>query len=453
VPTDPSPRTGSAQTWRSTLWVWPVTAGGLAFLASLGLARVRPPEGSLLGSLWPGGTSSASALLEVTATSVMTATTIIFSLTVLALQLASQQFSPRLLRRFARDRVTKRVLSILVAAFAFSITGLSGIEEGEPVPTLVVAGSLALAIASLAAILAFITHMVRVLRVDTMMLEVHDDTERAIEAFYPVPGDETVSGDELAAELDTADGEVITASRSGFVRMTDIEGLVDAAARHDLLVRVDVRAGDEITRTSPLAYAWGGDRSPRRGRLGDDAIEDVRAAIAIGYERTIDQDTAFGFRQLEDIAVKAISPAINDPVTAAHAVGHMADLLVQVAQRRAGATVHFDDEGTARAIVPDRDLRYYLDLTCGQLRRFGSSEPSVLCALLRALRDVGVACRSDAQRDEVRRSADAVVAGMDGGLIEVDLASVRDHRERVERALDGDLAGAFIDRAGETRSM
>jgi uncharacterized membrane protein len=427
-----------------------VASGGVAFVAAAVLTRWRPAAGTRFEALWQGGPTSGINVLQAMATSVMTAATLIFSLTVLALQLASQQFSPRLLRRFARDRVTKRVLAVLTATFVFATTAMSGVSEDEAVPTLAVALGLLLGLASFGAILAFITHMVRVLRVDTMMLEVHDDAERTIDAFYPDPGEPRRDPGEL--DLDDGGAHVVTATRSGFVRMTDVDALVAVASEHDLVVRVVVRAGDGVTRGTPLAAVWGRAGAPCFG-LDDEVVDCIRESIDIGYERTMDQDTGFGFRQLEDIAVKAMSPSINDPVTAAHAVGHMADLLVQLAEHELGPTLHADEQGVGRAVVPDRDLRYYLDLTCGQLRRFSTSEPSVLNALLRALRDVAVACRTDEQRDHVRRSADEIVDVMDEGLIEVDRASVLDHRERVERALAGDLSGAFADRAGETRSM
>lgn len=170
-------------------------------------------------------------------------------------------------------------------------------------------------------------------------------------------------------------------------------------------------------------------------------------------QRTIDQDSGFGFRQLEDIAVKAMSPSINDPVTAAHAVGHMADLLVRLTGCRLGPTLHRDDDGVGRAIVPDRDLRYYLDLSSAQLRRFAADQPSVLIALLRMLRSVAIACRDDEQRREVLRAARLVAGQMPKGTTDEDRCTVEDMLARVERALDGDVVDAFADRAGETRSI
>ena len=164
-------------------------------------------------------------------------------------------------------------------------------------------------------------------------------------------------------------------------------------------------------------------------------------------------DSGFGFRQLEDIAVKAMSPSINDPVTAAHAVGHMADPLVRLTGCRLGPTLHRDDDGIGRAIVPDRDLRYYLDLSSAQLRRFAADEPSVLIALLRMLRAVAIACRDADQSRDVLRSARLVAAQVPSGTTEADRCTVADMLARVERALNSDVVDAFSDRAGETRSI
>ena len=173
----------------------------------------------------------------------------------------------------------------------------------------------------------------------------------------------------------------------------------------------------------------------------------------IGYERTIEQDAAFAFRQLTDIAVKALSPGINDPVTAAHAVGHMADLLVRLTGRRLGPTLHEDAEGTGRVVVPDRDLPYYLDLVCGPIRRYGRSEPTVLIALLRMLRDVATAARDDAQRQDLADQIGLIVEEVSETVGAHDAKQVQAMAQRVGQALDGDVRGAYADRSGETRSL
>lgn len=438
---------GSAERSRRPLWVWPVAAAVAGAVAGWALGQVEP-RGGFLADLWPSDTSAAGSLLQVVATGAVTITTLTLSLTVVALQLASSQFSPRLLRDFARDRTTKQVLSVFAATFTFAVAGLRGINGRQPVPTLVCLGAALLGLASFVALLAFITHVAALLRVDTMMKRVHDDTDRAIAEFYLPYGDDSGPFPDSLG-LDARRGTAVTARTSGFVRVIDAPHAVRAARRHDTVVRVEVRPGDHVTSGTPIATAW-----TRSGAAVPDELADaVRTAVVLGYERTIDQDAGFGFRQLEDIAIKAMSPAVNDPTTADAAVGHMSALLVRLLERRLGATVHEDEEGTGRVVVPDRDLRYYLELACGQLRRFGGSEPSVLVSLLRMLRDVACACRDDDQRVAVAEAADRVCAQLAPQAVESDAAAVRDLRGRVDAALASRAEDAFADRAGETRSL
>ncbi|MGY1714299.1 DUF2254 domain-containing protein [Geodermatophilus sp. SYSU D01106] len=436
----------SAESSRAPLWVWPATAGLVAAVAGWLLGEVEPRSG-LLAGLWPSDSSAAGSLLQVVATGAVTITTLTLSLTVVALQLASSQFSPRLLRDFVRDRVTKAVLAVFAATFTFALAGLRGIDQAEPVPTLVCLVAALLGLASFGALLAFVTHIARMLRVDSMMVRVHDETDAAIRVFYRDYGDRSARSPD---ELDTgrARGTPVRATRSGFVRVTDAEHAVRAAQAQDAVVRIEVRPGDHVVQGSPIATVWAAG-----GTAVDGVADAVREAVHLSAERTIDQDAGFGFRQLEDIAIKAMSPAVNDPTTAATAVGHMADLLVRLTGRHLGATLHEDAEGVGRVVVPDRDLRYYLDLACGQLRRFGAGEPTVLVALLRMLRDVAVVCRDDEQRAAVARAADEVCGQLAHQPLEQDADGVRDLRMRVDLALAGRLEDAFADRAGETRSI
>jgi uncharacterized membrane protein len=299
-------------------------------------------------------------------------------------------------------------------------------------------------------VLVYITHVIRILRIDTMMLAVHAQTALAITTFYPPYGDPRPRSPDPSVRPEGR-GQVILAARSGFVRLVDVESLVAAARDRDAVVEALARPGDHVGRGTPLAQVWSRDGGP----LPDlDAVAAVvQEAIAIGYERTLEQDAAYGFRELEDIAVKALSPAINDPVTAAHAIGHMGDLLTRLVGCRLGATVHEDEHGVGRAIVPDRDLPYYLDLTCGQIRRFGSAEPTVLIALLRMLRDVGASARDDEQRQHIAHEARLIVQAAAPSLLPGERRAVEDMESRVGRALCGDVLGAYRDRSGETRSI
>ena len=437
----------SAEHGATSLWPWPVAAGIIAVVVALALTRWGPaPESDAGRRLWPGGQEAAQVLLQVVVASVVTATSITFSLVVVALQVASQQFSPRLLRGFSRDPVLKVVLAVLVGTFAYSITLLRSAGGSQEVPPLAMLGTYLSALASLGALLVFINHMATAMRVDTMMVSVHSDSRRGIARFYPAYEERL----QAIPAVPPRGAVVVPSRRSGFVRRIDVPTLADHARRADLVFVLEVRPGDHVVVGTPVAAAWSLDGPTDL----DEATDIAERGIEIGYERTLEQDPSFGFRKLADIAVKALSPSINDPVTATHAVGHMGDLLVRLTGRRLGPQPHDDDDGTLRVVTVDRDFRYYLDLACGQVRRYGAREPTVLIGLLRMLRDVAVSARDDLQRDEIRRQVRLVVGAVPPDeLLPEDARDVHDMAQRVEEALHGHLVQAFRDRSGETRSV
>lgn len=441
---------GTGGALRASLWFWPSVAAAGSFLLTVVLMTVRPEPGTPWATaVWPGGEQAASTTLQVVATSIMTATTLTFSLTVLALQLASQQFSPRLLREFARDPKTQAVLAILVSTFVVSLTGLRGMGSEEPLPVLVPALALVAGLASAGALLMFLGHIVRSLRVDSMMVAVHEEAAATVAGAYPEYDDRAK---DPAHDLPGPEGgTLLMSSRSGFVQVVRPRALVDAAAEHGLFLLLGVRPGDHVTAGSPVGSVWTDDGAPApdAGALAS-AVEQ---AVEMGFERTLQHDAALGLRQLTDIAVKAISPGINDPITAAHAIGYCSDLVARLQGRNLGPQQHVDGDGVPRLITPDRNHRYYLDLVCGPIRRYGSGEPLVLTALLRMLRACAATARDDGQRQEIARQTGLILEIADPGLVPSDAAEIRDFARRVHLALAGNLDDAFRDRAGETRSV
>lgn len=447
-------RGGRSEALTASLWFWPAVAAAGSFLLTVALMAVRPDPGTAwAAAVWPGGPDAASTVLQVVATSVMTATTLTFSLTVVALQLASQQFSPRLLREFARDTKTQMVLAVLVSTFVVALTGLRGMGSQEPLPVLVPALALVLGLASVGALVMFLGHIVRSLRVDSMMVAVHQEAAATVAGAYLDYGDR--SKEPAPGLPGPAGGTLLCSSRSGFVQAVRPGALVEACAEHGLFFLLGVRPGDHVTAGSPLGSVWADDGTPAEpaGEALGALAAAVEEAVEMGFERTLEHDAALGLRQLTDIAVKAISPGINDPITAAHAIGYCTDLISRLQSRNLGPQQHVDTAGVARLVTPDRNHRYYLELVCAPIRRFGRSEPLVLSALLRMLRACAATARDDAQRTEIARQASLVLATMDPELIASDAEEIRGFAQRIDLALSGNLDDAFRDQAGETRSV
>ena len=421
---------------RGSLWFLPTVAVAVAI--AIAQTAIKIPNESMVGALFTADVDGARSMLVSVAGSVITVTGLVFSLMVVSLQLASQQFSPRLLRTFMRDLGTQVVLAVFLATFAYTLAVLRVIQGGpnEHVPQVAVAGGFALALASVAALVYFIHHATQEIRVDTMMRDVESETRTTIERVYPRPLSDGPLSEDLAPP---AGATPIAASRSGFIQDVTLDGLSEVARTHDLLLCVHRPVGDYVVAGAPLVWAW-----PRAGgtaaTAAADAIADqVPAAVQIGHERTQQGDVAFGLRQLVDVAVKALSPAINDPTTSIHAIGRLTALLWTLAGRRLEPMLGRDRDGVVRATVPSRSFAEYLDLACGQIRRYGASEPAVTAALLDLLAVVAGAANSSDEREALQREADLVTEAARSATIQAaDLQAVEAAAQTFALAMGGD---------------
>jgi uncharacterized membrane protein len=362
---------------------------------------------------------------------------LVMGLTLVALQLASTQFSPRLLRNFLRDRINKIVLSIFVATFTFSTAGLYtvGVQAGQRVdtyPRLAVSAALLLLFVSLVTLVVFIHHLSHSIQIDEVMAQVERTTVRVIAHDLPTEG---VSREPLPeAPVWAVD---VPSYRSGWVQTAHPEHLVAVAAEHDVTIAVTTMVGEYVVAGAPLLRLW---RSSPEQPPPDPAIAAhvLRHAVRIGIERTAEQDVAFGIRQLADIAVKALSPAINDPYTSIQALEHLGVVLASLVRRPLGGQRLCDDTGATRVLMPGRDLAYYLDLATGQIRRYGGSEPRVVRGLLRVLATTARFCTDDADRALVAQHVRLVLEAAESGIRQsADLDPVRDHAHRVLNQLAG----------------
>jgi uncharacterized membrane protein len=241
----------------------------------------------------------------------------------------------------------------------------------------------------------FIHHLAHSIQIDTIMSQIQRETLQVIDDVYPHP-----SGD-LEPEERCPDppplATILPAASSGYIQAIQPAPLVDAATRHDLVVRLARRVGDHVVTGTPIAWAWrrSSDQPPPPSALLEEAVAD---AVHVGFERTMVQDVLFGLRRLVDTANRALSPAINDPYTAIQAVHHLTVLLCILARRRLGDRLCRDRQGTLRVAVPLPDFAEYLVRSTAQIRRFGAAEPALTRSLIQLLREVGGSTMSEDRR-------------------------------------------------------
>ncbi len=412
-----SPLAGFRDAVRSRLWPLPVMSVVAALVVGLALPHLDAAvDGSLpdwLSAVTFGGDAGAArTVLDAVSSSLITVTSLTFSLTVVTLQLASSQFSPRLLRTFTSDMFVQATLGVFLATFTYSLTVLrtvrsSDVTVPEFVPRVSVTLSFVLAIASVVVLVVFLAHLARQIRVETMLHDVHEDASATLRStlrqFDPSP-------DEPKHVPQTPpDAWPVMATGSGFLVRVDHHELLGICVDLDVVVVLDTHIGSSLVNGSPIGAAWSVSRTARDEDLTSRLQQRLTEAVHTGIERTAVQDIGYGLRQLTDVANKALSPGINDPTTAVHTLGHISALLCEFAGYDLGAVLLPDDTQRIRVVLHRPDLENLVDMAITQPRRYGASDPQVMQRLFQLLTELAGHCRLD-QRHIVHAQLDRLVA-------------------------------------------
>ncbi len=431
---------------RTQLWPLPTFAVVLAVAMGVGIPRLDvqiadalPP--TLTAYLFEGGAGAARTVLSAIASSLITVTSLTFSLTVVTLQLASGQFSPRLLRTFTRDRVVHVTLALFLATFTYALTVLrtvrtSNNDQPRFVPQVAVTVAFALALASVLGLVLFLAHLAREIRVETMLRNVHEEASETLQRVLPERSSTAAS--DTALPVPPGNAVPLLAGSSGFLTRVDEQALLAAAVDAGAVVVLDRVPGSSLIAGTPVGAGWtrgaGSFDSDTRSRLG----ERVAKAVSTDFERTAAQDVGYGLRQLTDVAIKALSPGINDPTTAVHALSHSSALLCELASRDLGPRLLRDEQGEHRVVLRSPSFTELLELAVTQPRRYGAGDPLVLARLSSLLRELAWCVELPDQRREV---ADQLVRLLDT-IAEQDFdarerAKLAGLAEQVQHALDG----------------
>lgn len=436
-----------------SLWVRPGVASVIALAAGTVVSQVNVPAGSVLAPLAFQGTADDARTLLIGVTGTMvTVIALVLGLTVVALQLSSTQFSPRLLRNFLRDRPNQLMLSVFLATFAYAAAGLYtvGVSSGartEVFPRLAVTGSLVLLFASLGMVVFFADHLAHSIQIDAIMLRVQQNTldlvrNAAAPSSASSGGGQPPSSGAAVGEAVPEQAVPVRSRVSGYVQTAHPEALLPVASRAGIGIWLRPRVGEYVAAGTTLAWAWS---TAADGPVLDvESLADgVHAAVRVGFERTLEQDAGLGIRQLADIACKALSPAVNDPYTAVQAIDHLAVVLAELARRTLGTQVHRDPSGPGVVVLAASRFETFLSVPCGLIRRYGAGEPTVSLALLRLLATCGAALdETSARWTVIEGEASLILADAERKVGQpADLVLIRDKAGSLRRtaaALGGD---------------
>ena len=416
---------------RTTLWFTPallvlVAAALFAFTNHLDQAAY---QGHLRLPLWVriGGADAGRQVLIAIAAAVITVVGVVFSITILALTLASQQFGPRMLRTFMRDAGTQLSLGAFVGTFVFaalSLVSMTAGARGEFVPHLSITLSLGLMLADMGVLIYFIHHIAVSIQLPQVIAGIARDLSRAIDQEFPDPEGPAAPGappgdDAALVARIRAEGARVPAPVSGYLQFVAYAEIAAIAEEAGAVIVLAHRPGHFVVAGRTLATVWPGEAAARVAQALD------RAHVT-GPHRTLIQDPVFAIDQLVEIAIRALSPAVNDTFTALTCIDWLCAGLCQVSGRRLSEGVYRDHAGAIRLIEAGPTYARLVDRSYDKIRQAGRGMPAVsvrqmdaLARIIESTRDPGRQAVLLRQADMILRAEDAVPEADDRALVRV----------------------------------
>jgi uncharacterized membrane protein len=382
---------------------------GAALLSALALAVDSSlVEADLPDWVFAGGADGARALLSTVAGSMVTVAGVGFSITIVALVLASTQFGPRLLSLFMRDVTSQATLGAFAGTFTFCVLILRTIrgpdEGGTPfVPHFAITIAIVLTLLSVAGLVWFFHHVSVSIQAPKLVASVARDLDGAIDRLYPSDLGRGGPEPDSSAIPDPAVDAVVFAGASGYVEVVDDAALLDLAVRHDLCVLLTTRPGLFVVKDNPVLVA-----RPRE-RIDETLAAHLRSTLIVGDVRTAEDDIEFSVRQLVEVALRALSPAINDPFTAMAAIDWLGAALARLAAQEFPSRYRYDDAGRLRVVASVSTFGGIVHTIFSRIRHYGGTSPVVLNRLLEAVAAFGPRIGSEADRALVRDEIEAVL--------------------------------------------
>jgi uncharacterized membrane protein len=393
------------ETLRANYWLVPalMAAGaiGLSFLTIEIDSRLDTEVIDSLGWVYGGGTEGARALLSTVAGSIITVAGVVFSIIIVVMSLASSQFGPRILRHFVRDRVNQFVLGTFVATFIYCLLVLRtvrGQDEGGFLPHVSVTVALVLALVSLSVLIFFIHHVAVAIQAPNVIANVAHELDGVIDRLFPDGHPQEPNG--APGWFNESDCTVVEADASGYLQAVDTDLLLEQAAAREARIRLLRRPGHFITAGTPIAHVAPASACDAK------VMKKVNAALILGPHRTPTQDVEFAIHQLVEIAVRALSPGVNDPFTAMTCLDWLGSALRRLVETEMPEEHRLTREGKTLVTIPATTFTGVCDAAFNQIRQHARRDVAVTIRLLETIAAVASDARRPEHRDALRCHAD-----------------------------------------------
>ncbi len=406
---------------RGTFWFVPllmVITSAVLSLIALALDKAAMDSGLelRLGWTFDRGADGSRALLSTVAGSMLTIASVSFSITIVALQQASSQFGPRLLYNFMRDRGNQLVLGTFISGFTYCLLILrtiNGTQNHSFVPHLSVTIGLLYALAGVAVLIYFIHHAATSIQAEHVIAKVSRELQQALDRMFPSELGEEPEPSAFDIELPkdfATESVAVTSNDSNYLQALDGDRLLRLACEHDLVINLEHRPGQFIVEGNSLARGWPAER------MTDDLASSIRGAFYFGNRRTLLQDPEFAIDQLVEIAVRALSPGINDPFTAIACIDRLGAALAELAGKEIPSPYRYDEEGRLRLVANSVNDSGIVDASFHQIRQAALSSAAVTIRLLETIGALAARVKSPAFRLALISQAEVIFEGSRTGL-------------------------------------
>lgn len=394
----PSFPTSTSRFWirlRASFWFTPACIVLTSIVLAVGLvefdARRDLDWASWSPRLFGAGAEGSRGMLSAIATSMVTVAGVVFSITMVTLSLSSTQYSPRVLRNFMRDAPTQIVLGVFLGIFAYCLVVLRTIrggDEGAFIPSAAVIGGMAYALVGIGVLIYFIDHVALSIQAASILERIASDTATAIDRLFPqMVGDAAPAREPATVRLPVT-WAAVTAARSGYVQSVDAAALLRIAGERDGVLRLCTGIGAHVSEGDTLLQVGGTAPASEQEAA-------LRGCVVLGRQRTVEQDAGFGLEQLVDVALRALSPGVNDPTTARMCLHALGTLVGRLAGRAMPAPFRFAG-GTLRVIAPAPDFGEIVGRTLRPILRYGGDDPEVMGSAIGVLETAAArACQAD----------------------------------------------------------
>lgn len=399
---------------KSSFWFVPsliicLSIAAAFFLVSMDKMLSYEPEG-IIRYVFPGSIQSARAVLSIISAAMIGVAGTVFSITLVALTLASSQFGSRLLRNFMHERLNQVVLGTYISTYVYCLIVLNTVKDNEQlsfIPNFSILVAILATIANIVLLIFFIHHISVSIQAEKVISDIYQSLGKNLDTLFPEnigesPADRQEEMDESKHIEKFPYKESSRSSKSGYIQYLDEEGLMRMASEHDLLIQMNSRPGDYIVHSASLADIY------CKSEIEEGLAERIAKNYILGSSRTPQQDLEYAIYQLVEIASRALSPGINDPFTAIACIDNLSSILARLAQRKFPSKYRHDENGQLRVIADILTYEGVMNAAFNQIRQYGSGTPSVLIRLLESLQAILKFTQIEEQRLAIKKHAQMV---------------------------------------------